>query len=66
MSNFSKIFIKVVFAACASASFLGVSNLIVGASTVLDQPWIGLFVLFVWFAFVGAACVHLFVNSDFF
>lgn len=63
MRRFFKTFMKVLLIACASASFLGVSNLIVGASMVLGQPWIG---LFVWFAFVGAACIHLFVDSDFF
>lgn len=66
MRRFFKTFMKALLIACASVSFLGVSNLIVGVSTVLGQPWIGLFVLFVWFALVGAACIHLFVDSDFF
>ena len=59
MSNFSKMFIKVVFAACVLALLFAVCNLAIDIYLLSNRSPIALILMSIWCVLVGNACINI-------
>lgn len=62
MNNFSRMFIKVVFAASALASLIAVCNLAIDIYLLSGRSPIALILVSIWCVLVGTACINIFFD----